>query len=106
LQTVEDFISGNGTTTEKFEAIDHGEWVKKNQSIYSQEPLFSIKNVDVEYVTKRNLWGKIREKNQAVASMSFNLYPGETLGWWENRDAEKRRWAGPSLTLSTIARDR
>ncbi|HNV81321.1 MAG TPA: ABC transporter ATP-binding protein [Tenuifilaceae bacterium] len=80
LQTVEDFISGNGTTTEKFEAIDHGEWVKKNQSIYSQEPLFSIKNVDVEYVTKRNLWGKIREKNQAVASMSFNLYPGETLG--------------------------
>ena len=29
LQTVEDFISGNGTTTEKFEAIDHGEWVKK-----------------------------------------------------------------------------
>ncbi|OKH18500.1 ABC transporter ATP-binding protein [[Limnothrix rosea] IAM M-220] len=48
------------------------------ESLVSQEPLLSVQNLQVGY-RKRGVLG-IGGFNMAVNNVSFNLYPGETLG--------------------------
>ncbi|MEQ1734778.1 MAG: ATP-binding cassette domain-containing protein, partial [Bacteroidia bacterium] len=45
-----------------------------------QEPLLQVKNLKVEYITKRNILGKPTAKYTAVKDVSFDVFPGETLG--------------------------
>jgi peptide/nickel transport system ATP-binding protein len=80
LPTVQDFVSIQEKATTEPRVFEPQEWEQVNQSIYSQEPILRVQNVDVDYTLKRNLWGKPSEKFQAVNSISFDLYPGETLG--------------------------
>ncbi len=80
LPTVQDFVSIQEKTTIEPKVIDPQEWEKINQSIYSQEPIIRVENLDVDYTLKRSLWGKPTEKFQAVNSITFDLYPNETLG--------------------------
>lgn len=43
-------------------------------------PLLSVKHLTVAYSIRRNLFGKVLRSLEAVKNVSFDLYPGETLG--------------------------
>lgn len=91
LPTVTDFmtIDAKGVITEKETninavlgklQINESEHKARVASLYTQDPLLEIKNLTVEYVTKRNLFGKTTATYKAVKDISFDVYPGETLG--------------------------
>ena len=75
LPTVQQFLSDK--VSRKPEERDMG---KENAELYLQEPILSVKDVEVDYVLKRNFTGKPVKVFRAVDNLSFNLYPGETLG--------------------------
>ena len=47
--------------------------------LYSQKPIFSVRNLSKIYMSKSGFFGK-KESFLAVKDVSFDLYPGETLG--------------------------
>lgn len=52
---------------------------KKETSITSI-PLLSVRNLDVIYTLKRNIFGKPQKQLKAVDGISFDVFRGETLG--------------------------
>ncbi len=50
------------------------------QNLYSQDPLLQIKNLSVHYPVKKSWLGGTKEVLKAVDDLSFDVYPGETLG--------------------------
>lgn len=69
LPTVKDFIENNSVCqTPIVSTIDY------------EKSLLSVNNLNVEYITKRNLLGKTIQAYQAVKAVSFNVFKGETLG--------------------------
>ena len=77
LLTVKDFMSGN---IPKIDNITQEEIKKHNDLIYSAEPILQVKDLDIDYVLKRNLFGRIKRKFHAVDKVCFDVYKGETLG--------------------------
>lgn len=49
-------------------------------NVLKQEPVLQIKNLKTWYASKKNFWGKPIEYVKAVDDVSFDVYPGETLG--------------------------
>ncbi len=77
LLTVSDFLNNNAQE----EILITKEQRQENHfQLYSQEPLLRVKDLSVEYVVQKNLFGKIKKKNVAVNKVSFDVYKGETLG--------------------------
>jgi len=52
---------------------------KRLEKIYAQEPLLSVRNLNKTYTSRNGFFGK-QEKFIAINDLSFDLYPGETLG--------------------------
>lgn len=52
---------------------------KEHQKLYAQEPILKVKHLRT-YFTKKGFFGKTKEKVTAVDDVSFEVYPGETLG--------------------------
>jgi peptide/nickel transport system ATP-binding protein len=93
LPVVSDFMSidANGIITEKQRQsvvdalIDNieieedlkKERIKKRENV---EPQLIIRNLKTYFTNKRNLFGKPSEYVKAVDDVSFEVYPGETLG--------------------------
>lgn len=50
------------------------------QNLYSRDPLLQVKNLSVHYPIKQSWMGKTKEVLKAVDNLSFDVYPGETLG--------------------------
>lgn len=77
LLTVSDFVNDNIPTldyiTPEQREINH-------EILYSQNPMLRVKNLFVEYVVDKNLFGKVTKKVNAVNNVSFDVYKGETLG--------------------------
>ncbi len=48
--------------------------------IYNHKPLLKVLKLKKEYVLKRTIFGKPKETLTAVNNLSFNVFPGETLG--------------------------
>ncbi|HRI28306.1 MAG TPA: ABC transporter ATP-binding protein [Chitinophagales bacterium] len=50
------------------------------EQLSKQTPLLEVKNLKTYFPSKRNIFGKTLEWVKAVDDVSFNVYPGETLG--------------------------
>jgi peptide/nickel transport system ATP-binding protein len=91
LPTVSDFMQEN----ENGEVIDNNISVKeftkdlavpysdrkaKQEKLFAQEPLMQIKNLKTYFPIRNGFFGGITSHVKAVDDVTFDLYPGETLG--------------------------
>lgn len=56
------------------------EIAERRQRLYASKPLLSVKNLCTWYPIRNGLFGKVTDYVKAVDEISFNVYPGETLG--------------------------
>ncbi len=61
-------------------AISSEEIKKRRDLIYSQTPILSIQNLAKWYPIKKGIFSKAKNFFKAVDEVSFEIYPGETLG--------------------------
>lgn len=91
LPTVSDFmkIDENGAMTETNKTvaevtdslvINADETAKNHQKLYAQEPILQIKNLKTFFPISKGVFGKAKEYVKAVNDVTFDVYPGETLG--------------------------
>ena len=91
LPTVSDFmktdedgkIIENNISVEEFTkdlAIPLSERENKHKELYSKEPILQIKNLKTYFPIRNGFFGGISEYVRAVDNITFDVYPGETLG--------------------------
>ncbi len=61
-------------------AITSEEIKKRRDLIYSQTPILSVQNLAKWYPIKKGIFAKAKNFFKAVDEVSFEIYPGETLG--------------------------
>ncbi|MCB0478140.1 MAG: ABC transporter ATP-binding protein [Crocinitomicaceae bacterium] len=86
LPTVEDFLNMDKSDEKEVQELIRANIVsseersKSLETIYQKEPILRVKNLSKDYVISRNFKGKITKSKHAVKNISFDLFPGETLG--------------------------
>lgn len=91
LPTVADFmtIDDNGKMHETNKSvadvtndlvISPAETAKRHEKLYQQKPILEIKNLATHFPIAKNFLGKTTAVVKAVDNVSFDVYPGETLG--------------------------
>ncbi len=91
LPTVTDFMEVNdkGEIIEKISSISEAlervkvkpeETVQRMADLRAQKPVLEIKNLKTFFPVKKNFFGKVTQWVKAVNDVSFDVYPGETLG--------------------------
>lgn len=71
-RTVESVVSKLVVTSE--------ERAKRHRELYDREPVLSVKNLSTHFPVNPNIFGKPQGLVKAVDDVSFDVYPGETLG--------------------------
>lgn len=71
LPTVQDFLEGNVPQEESFPAT---------RQASSSTPLLRVRDLEVTYALKKNLFGKVMQELKAVDGLSFDVFRGETVG--------------------------
>lgn len=79
LPTLDDFLNKNQTTPARETETEESR-KERLQYLYDQEPQLEVKNLIKEYSLSKTWLGKPKEILRAVDDVSFNVYPGETLG--------------------------
>lgn len=51
-----------------------------HKQLYKGTPLIEIRNANVAYPQKKNLFGKVKQYYDALEGINLSVYPGETLG--------------------------
>jgi peptide/nickel transport system ATP-binding protein len=91
LPTVGDFMQtnekgeniANDISVEDFTkdlAVSKAERDKQQKALFAQEPLLQIKNLKTYFPIRNGFFGGITDYVKAVDDISFDVYPGETLG--------------------------
>ena len=91
LPTVSDFMNidkdgvilDNGISIEDFTkdlAISEKERTENQEILFSKKPVLEIKNLKTWFPVKSGFFGKVTSHVKAVNDVSFDVYPGETLG--------------------------
>jgi len=91
LPVVSDFMdeSDDGTISEKKISIEEltgtfvvskEERIAKHKLLYAGSPLLEVKNLKTYFPIRKGVFGKTKSFVKAVDDVSFNVYPGETLG--------------------------
>ena len=75
LPTIEDYNTNSITN----EFVDSKTRYLRLEKLYAQKPLLSVRNLYKTYFSSEGLFGK-KNRFTAVHDLSFDLYPGETLG--------------------------
>lgn len=75
LPTIQDYLNEK----EQAAVVTSEERAKHLEKLYNQKPLLKVVNVEKEYLSKTNLFGK-SEYFKAVNDVSFEMFDGETLG--------------------------
>lgn len=52
----------------------------QHAALYAQEPVLRLENIKTHFVTQKSVTGKAIKVVKAVDDISFDVYPGETLG--------------------------
>lgn len=74
LPTVADYLNG---TVPAPDDIPPAQPAAANKP---SSPVLEVRNLQVTYPLKKNLWGKVLKELKAVDNISFQLFAGETLG--------------------------
>jgi peptide/nickel transport system ATP-binding protein len=91
LPTVADFmtVDTDGVMTESNKSVKEvtdklvitsDERAARHKELYAKEPLLQLKNIKTYFPIKKGLFGKAQDYVKAVDDISFDVYPGETLG--------------------------
>jgi peptide/nickel transport system ATP-binding protein len=91
LPTVSDFMKedengeviDNNISVEEFTkdlAIPNSDRNAKQEKLFAQEPVLKIKNLKTYFPIRNGFFGGITSHVKAVDTVSFNVFPGETLG--------------------------
>jgi peptide/nickel transport system ATP-binding protein len=91
LPTVSDFmrVEDDGTVTESEKSVQEvinnlvitsQEREQHLKEIYKNQPILQVKNVKTYFPISKGVFGKSKEFVKAVDDVSFDVYPGETLG--------------------------
>jgi peptide/nickel transport system ATP-binding protein len=89
LPTIRDFMQENadGSVTEiRSKIIDPENEISADQfraaheKIFSHKPVLEVKNLKVFFPIRNGVFGKVTENVKAVDDVSFDVYPGETMG--------------------------
>ena len=75
LPTVEDFT----LVKKSFKVVSNKSRRKKHKLIYSNSPILEVSGINKEYSPAKN-WFKKNKSFSAIKNLSFQLFPGETLG--------------------------
>ena len=76
-------ILDNGISIEDFTkdlAISEKERTENQEILFSKKPVLEIKNLKTWFPVKSGFFGKVTSHVKAVNDVSFDVYPGETLG--------------------------
>ncbi len=91
LPTIYDFMKTDteGNITEKHNSVNNvlqmlevsdSERKQQHQKIYEREPILKVRNLKTYYPIQKGIFGKPKDFVRAVDDVSFDVYPGETLG--------------------------
>ena len=86
LPVIADFLDAETKKTVSIEKIREGylyktdEIQERKNRLYNQQPLLKINGLNTWFPVGRNFFGKSKEVVKAVNQISFDVYPGETLG--------------------------
>jgi len=78
LPIVQDFI--NNPSGDFIRESNPQNRILQHQKIYQASPILQVQNLSVYYPNQTNFWGKTTSFVKAVNEVSFEVYPGETLG--------------------------
>jgi len=51
-----------------------------HEKLYKQEPVLQVKNLKTYFPIRKGIFGKTKDYVKAVDDLTFDIYPGETLG--------------------------
>lgn len=79
LSTVEDFLRAEGRPPEPT-LVSRAERMARLEALMQQEPLLRVEALHKSYPAQGGLFGKPAAAAQILHDLSFQVYPGETLG--------------------------
>lgn len=78
LPEIDDYINNEKVITEPISNPQTR--IELHEHIYSKEPILKVQNLEKKYSLSKNLFGKTTSYLSAVDNISFDVFPGETLG--------------------------
>ena len=83
LPVVKEFLDGKWSDNEQVKRellITDEIRQKQHELLYSQEPILKVENLRTWYPLRKGVFGRTYDYIKSVDDVSFDVYPGETLG--------------------------